>query len=114
MRHATYRVQRDRHVLFVAETEQADGTHTFEIADNRSIVPFGIAVVYAPALLQPNQLKVYVPMSWSDGLLAEDFPCVLAMVAEAADRADALARAYGIGTYRPEAAAVLPTPASTA
>jgi len=33
---------------------------------------------------------VYTPASWSDGLLAEDIRCVLAMLAEAADRADTL------------------------
>jgi len=36
---------------------------------------------------------VYLPARWSDGLLAADFRCVQAMVAEAADRADTLARA---------------------
>jgi hypothetical protein len=33
---------------------------------------------------------VYTPANWSDGLLAEDIRCVLAMLAEAADRADTL------------------------
>ena len=58
-----------------------------------------------PSTLLPAVLQ---RLGLTPGLLAEDFPCVLAMVAEAADRADALAWAYGIGTYRPEAAAVLP------
>ena len=57
-------------------------------------------VVYDPALSPPNQLKVYTPASWSDGLLAADFRCVQPMVAEA----DALARAHGIGRYSPDAA----------
>jgi YD repeat-containing protein len=86
----THRVQRDGHGLLVVETRQDDGSHTFEIADGRAIVPFGVAVVYDPALPPPNQLKVYTPASWSDGLLAEDIRCVLAMLAEAADRADTL------------------------
>ncbi len=86
----THRVQRDGHSLLVVETRQDDGSHTFEIADGRAIVPFGVAVIYDHALPVPNQLKVYTPASWSDGLLAEDVRCVLAMLGEAADRADTL------------------------
>ena len=110
----TYRVQRDRYFLFLVETQLDDGSHTFEIADDRDIVPFGISVIYDPALLPPNRLKLYTPASWSDGLLVEDFPCVLAMVAEAADRAAALARAHGIGGYESETADLTPAPATTA
>lgn len=98
------RVQRDRYFLFLVETQLDDGSHAFEITDDRNIVPVGISVVYDPALSPPNQLKAYTPASWSDGLLAADFRCVQPMVAEAADRADALARAHGIGRYSPDAA----------
>lgn len=86
----THRVQRDGHSLLVVETRHHDNSHTFEIADGRAIVPFGVAVIYDPALPPPNQLKIYTPASWSAGLLAEDIRCVLAMLAEAADRADTL------------------------
>lgn len=85
-----HRVQRDGHSLLVLETRQDDGSHTFEIADGRAIVPFGVSVIYDPALPPPNQLKMYTPASWSDGLLVQDLRCVLAMLAEAADRADTL------------------------
>jgi hypothetical protein len=47
---------------------------------------------------------VYLPARWSDGLLAANFRCVQPMVAEAADRADALARAQSIGRHSPDAA----------
>ena len=86
----THRVQRDGHGLLVVETQQDDGSHTFEIADGRAIVPFGVAVIYDPTLPPPNQLKIYMPTSWSDGLLVEDVRCVLAVLAEATDRADTL------------------------
>ena len=51
-----------------------------------------------------DAIRVYLPARWSDGLLAADFRCVQAMVAEAADRADTLARAHGIGRHSPDAA----------
>src|SRR6266542_6209617 len=57
----THRVQRDGHGLLVVETRQDDGSHTFEIADGWAIVPFGVAVVYDPALPPPNQLKLNLP-----------------------------------------------------
>lgn len=93
--YTTSRKPRNGYMLCIVETI-LDDSHTVEIADDRDIVPFGISVVYDSALAAPNQLKLYLPASWSDGLLAEDVGCVLAMVAEAADYTATLPRRYAI------------------